>query len=127
MININDIIKFADYKNIYLESKDCIVYKTERKKYNIKGANVEKYVYPIFYKLFQPNFIFDLFQNIKDKFNDGKEDMEISKEDFLDVLLRIYKLNFVEVFDNGSLSIKNKKLQIILRCSILDREIQIIL
>ena len=110
MINISDIVKFSDYKDIYLESKDCFVYRTDKKKYNIKGANVEKYISPIFYKLFQPNFVFDLFQNIKDKFNGGKEDMEISKEDFLNVLLRLYKLNLVEVFDNDSLSIKKQKI-----------------
>ena len=80
MIRINDIVKFSDYKDIYLESKDCFVYQTQSKKYNIKGTNVEKYISPIFYKMFQPNFVSDLLEYVKDKFK-NEEDVEIVGDD----------------------------------------------
>lgn len=103
MININDIIKLSDYKDIYLESKDCFVYKTERKKYNIKGSNVEKYVYPIFYEMFQPNFVFDLLQNINDKSKDKETDNEICEDDFSKIVFKLYNLGIIEVVKEDSL------------------------
>lgn len=98
MINISDIVKFSDYKDICLESKDCFVYRTDKKKYNIKGANVEKYISPIFYELFQPNFVFDLFQNIKDKFNDGKEDIRLLIDELKEIpFIKINLINYTKL------------------------------
>lgn len=107
MININDIVKFTDYKDIYFESKDCFVYKTERKNYNIKDPNVEKYISPIFYELFQPNFAFVLLEDIKDKFkNEG--DVEIVGDDFLGILFKLYELGLIEILEGDNLSTKSK-------------------
>ncbi|WP_077369137.1 hypothetical protein [Anaerosalibacter sp. Marseille-P3206] len=107
MIEINDIVKFSDYKDIYLESKDCFVYQTQSKKYNIKGTNVEKYISPIFYKMFQPNFVSDLLEYVKDKFK-NEEDVEIVGDDFLGILFKLYKFGLIELLEKGKSSTKNK-------------------
>ena len=44
MINVNDIIKLSDYKDIYLKEKDYFIYKNQFKSYSIKGDKVEKYI-----------------------------------------------------------------------------------
>ena len=65
MINKNVIIKFSDYKDIHLKEKDWFVYKSWIKNYNIKGKEVEKYIVPIFYNLFQLNLNFTLLDVLK--------------------------------------------------------------
>lgn len=109
MIKINDIIKFSDYKDIYLESKDCFVYKTQSKKYNIKGPNVEKYISPIFYKMFQPNFVSDLLEDVRAKFK-NEEDVEIIENDFLGIIFKLYKFGLIEILEKDKLSTKNKSI-----------------
>lgn len=75
MIEIDDIVKFTDYKDIYLESKDC--------------------------------FVFDLLEDVKDKFK-NEEDIEIVGDDFLSILLKLYKFGLIELLENDKLSTKNK-------------------
>ncbi|MBU3228914.1 hypothetical protein [Clostridium algidicarnis] len=103
MININDIIKFSDYKDIHLLRNDCFVYKAEGKTLNLKGINVERYIYPIFYKMFQPNFVYCLFNNINDNCKNEKERLKIYQEDFLNVLLKLYKYGIIEVLPKVNL------------------------
>jgi len=104
MINNNTIIKFSDYRDIYIINNDCFVYRIDKKIYNIKGENVEKYILPIYCNLFQPNYIIDLFENIKRYFC-GKKYQEITQEAFLEIILKLYNLGIIEVVD------KNRELQ----------------
>ena len=106
MINVNDIIKLSDYKDIYLKEKDYFIYKNQFKSYSIKGDKVEKYISPIFYDLFQPNMISTLLDTLKEN-NDGilLDNFEI---EFLNILSKLYRLGVIQILDYNDIKYKNK-------------------
>lgn len=106
MINVNDIIKFSDYKDIYLKEKDYFMCKSQFKNYNIKGDKVEKYILPIFYDLFQPNRISTLLDTLKEN-NHGilLDNFEI---EFLNILSKLYRLGVIQILDYDDIKYKYK-------------------
>lgn len=109
MFNASDIIKFSDYKDINYVTNDCFSYVSKGKNINIKGPNVEKYIYPIFNKLFQPNYISDLVNDICNKNKAKKEDLKIFETEFIRIIFKLYKLGIIELLEKEIIFRQNNK------------------
>lgn len=101
MITGTSIIKFSEYKDIQLVSRDCFVYKHNKKSLNIKGINVETYIYPIFKRLFQPATVNLLFKKIEDYYSNT--DTLISYQDFYNILLKLFNIEIIEILSGDFL------------------------